>query len=133
MFLDEWFCGCGNPDDARRVLLDLLRFHPLHTAPGWRELENRLGAPDESEGWRSGLFYLICYTLDHFDLTEHGSSIGGSWLTAKGEAVRDALAREEADGFEALGEQHCVHGYDITDTSHSCGPSGASLIRVSQA
>lgn len=108
--LDEWFCGCGSPEEASRALLQLLRLHPLFEHYG--ELHDWIGD--------IGPEYLLLYMLDRFELTEHGGSVGGAWLTEKGEAVRDALAREEEDGFEALHENHCVHGYDIDDASHDC-------------
>lgn len=110
VFLGGWFCGCGNSEDGAAALLRLLRLHPLY--------ENR----DSFEDWvpDDGIEYLLLYTLDHFDLTEHGSTVSGAWLSDKGEAVRGALEREEVDGFEALFADHCVHGYDIDDESHDC-------------
>lgn len=109
-FLDGWFCGCGNPEDAAAALLRLLRLHPLY--------EHR----PKFEAWLpdDGLQYLLLYMLDRFELTEHGGSVGGAWLTPKGEAVRNALAREEGDDFEALLDEHCIHGFDIGDESHDC-------------
>lgn len=91
-FLDEHFCGCGSPPDAYGALLRLLRLHPLHS--------NR-AAFDE---WitDSGVEYLLLYWLDHAGLTEHGGTVGGAWLTPKGESVCAALAREEGDGFDNL-------------------------------
>lgn len=110
IYLDEWFCGCGNPGMAASALLSLLRLHPLHAHR------------PEIEAWIGdfGIEYLLLYTLDSQDLTEHGGTVGGGWLTEKGEAVRDALAREEQDGFAGLFAQHCVHGVDVDDASHDC-------------
>lgn len=110
MVLDEWFCGCGNPEDAAGALLRLLRLHPLY--------EHH----DEFDEWITdgGVAMLLLYQLDRLELTEHGGSVGGGWLTEKGTAVRDALAREEVDGFEALFADHCVHGFDIDDQDHDC-------------
>jgi hypothetical protein len=107
VFISEWFCGCGDPSNAARVLRDILALHPLYEHR--QELEQIL--PDE------GLRYLMLYTLDHFDLTDHGSSIGGAWLTDKGRSVLDALHRE-APAFERLSGMWCIHGYD-TDTQCS--------------
>lgn len=88
----EWFCGCGNNALAAATLLKLLRLHPLY--------ENR----SEFEAWITdrGIEYLLLYHLDYKELTDHGSHCGGAWLTEKGEAVRDALAREELTAFEEL-------------------------------
>jgi hypothetical protein len=108
-FLGDRFCGCGRPEDAAAALLRLLRLHPLY--------EHR----EEFEAWVSddGIEYLLLYMLDRDELTEHGGTVGGAWLTDKGTALRDALAREEAD-FEALFEPSCIHGFDIGDRSHDC-------------
>lgn len=110
VFLSQWFCGCGNPEDACAALLRLLRLHPLYD----HRAEFKEWVPDD------GIEYLLLYALDRHELTEHGGSVGGAWLTPKGEAVRDALAREEGDGFEALLNNHCVHGYDFDDQAHDC-------------
>ena len=109
-YLAEWFCGCGNPEDAAAALLRLLRLHPLYD----HHEEVTTWLPDD------GVRYLLLYKLDRDELTEHGGSVGGAWLTSKGEAVRDALSREEGDDFDALLAQHCVHGFDIDDDSHDC-------------
>jgi hypothetical protein len=110
VFLQDWFCGCGEPDEAAKALLRLLRLHPL--------FDNR----EAFEAWLPdvGLQNLVLYSLDRKELTEHGGSVGGGWLTPLGEQVLSALAAEEADGFEALTEMHCAHGYDIDDREHVC-------------
>jgi hypothetical protein len=109
VFLQEWFCGCGSPHSAAASLLKLLRLHPLYDHR--RELEVLL--PDK------GIQHLVLYMLDCFDLTEHGSSVGGAWLTDKGKAVMEALAGEEANGFLLLEEPRCVHGYGFGE-EHEC-------------
>lgn len=111
LFLDgAWGCLCGSPQTACAALLKLLRLHPLYEHH--REFE--AWVPDE------GVQHLLLYTIDKLGLTEHGTSIGGQWLTGKGVAVRDALAREEGDDFEALLGSHCIHGHDISDDAHDC-------------
>lgn len=116
VFLQEWFCGCGSPQDACRALLNLLRLHPLYEH--YDELEAFL--PDD------GVQYLMLYTLDHFELTEHGGNVGGAWLTNKGKAVLVALERETGDEFEALTESCCIHGYSVEDGDepHDCFAAG---------
>lgn len=116
MALDEWFCGCGSPEDAAGALLRLLGLHPLHD----HRAEFKEYVPDD------GIEMLLLYMLDRLELTEHGGTVGGAWLTAKGEAVRDALAREEADEFERLSESNCIHGYSIDNDEgeHDCMAAG---------
>jgi hypothetical protein len=110
LFLQDKFCGCGMPEAAAAALLRLLRLHPLHS--------NR----EKFEEWISddGIEYLLLYQLDAWKLTTHGGSVGGAWLEPLGEEIRDALAVEEADGFESLLKMHCVHGFDVEDASHDC-------------
>jgi hypothetical protein len=104
------FCGCGSPEAACAALLRLCRLHPLFNN---RE-EFRAWLPDD------GVQMLMLGLLDGREWNEHGGSIDGAWLTPEGEAFRDALAREEADGFVSLNAMHCVHGYDTDDESHDC-------------
>lgn len=113
VYLQSWFCGCGDPEAACATLLRILRLHPAY------EHRDELAALIPDEGAR----LLLLYRLDRDGLTEHGGSIGGAWLTDKGTAVRDALAREESDGFEALMQAACIHGYaweDPEDADHVC-------------
>jgi hypothetical protein len=110
VLLDKWFCGCGMPEAAAKALLRLLQLHPLYEHQA--EIHEML--PDD------GVRHLLFYQLDALDLTEHGGSVGGAWLTDKGKEVRAALEAEASTAFEALGESWCVHGYDIYDESHDC-------------
>jgi hypothetical protein len=109
-FFGDWFCGCGSPEDAAGALLKLLRLHPGYEHQ--RELDEWL--PD------AGVRYLLLYQLDRAELTEHGGSVGGAWLTDRGKALRAGLEQEGTDDFEALFEQHCIHGYDVGDGEHNC-------------
>lgn len=108
VFLGEWFCGCGHAESAASRLRDLLALHPLYEH---REAVSTL-LPDE------GIRHLLLYTLDHFDLTEHGSSILGSWLTDKGRDVLNALDKEVADNFNELTCSACIHGYGLHELDH---------------
>lgn len=116
VFLQDWFCGCGNPRDAAAALLRLLRLHPAYDHT--EELEALI--PD------NGIRHLLLYHLDQLGLTEHGGNIGGAWLTDKGEAVQDALSREEVDGFVALLQLRCVHGFS-DDEPHDCAGTSTGL------
>jgi hypothetical protein len=110
VFLQEWFCGCGSPESAAARLRDLLALHPLYDHRP--EIERLL--PDV------GIQELVLYTLDYFDLTDHGGTVGGGWLTDKGRAVLDALNRETADSYETLMAQSCCHGYAVDDELMEC-------------
>jgi hypothetical protein len=100
---------------VNEVLCRLLELHPLY--------DHR----DEVEAFfnkNTGLEYLVLYMIDHLELTEHGGSVGGAWLTDKGKAVMAALQRERVDGFEALGEQSCMHGYSVETELQDCPECG---------
>lgn len=108
VFLQDWFCGCGSPEDAVTALERLLALHPLY--------DNR--AAFEALIPNDGMQYLMLYTLDHFDLTEHGGSVGGGWLTEKGKAVLAAIRAHDADEICA---QCCIHGVAVDDMGgHDC-------------
>ncbi len=72
------FCGCGNPDSAMVFVRDILRL-----------LEERKGFGEEikKELPSDGIYYFVLYMLDNKGLTDHGGSIGGSWLSDKGKEV----------------------------------------------
>ena len=118
VFLEGWFCGCGNPDDAAARLCDLLTFHPLYENRG--EFERLV--PD------SGIQHLLLYMLDHLGLTEHGGSVMGAWLSDKGKDVLTALERERSDNFEILTEGDiCMHGYTFGQDCPECEKLNAGL------
>lgn len=112
----DWFCGCGSPETAAETLLQILDMAPFYDH---REQLNALIPND-------GIQHLVLYSLTNRGLIEHGCSIGGSWLTSTGEAVRDALRRERDDEFDELMASACSHGY-ATETDEllscpTCGP-----------
>lgn len=105
-FDDLDFCGCGNPEIVLTRIRDVLRaianrsaawrgmpIMPLsnesdHSEYAKEQLAKTLG-PDQA------LEYLMLYVLDAADLTEHGGSVGGSWLTPKGEELLAFLESHE--------------------------------------
>lgn len=115
VFLQKWFCGCGRPATAVEALRTILALHPLYEDGNC--LETLI--PNE------GVLYLTLYTLDRFDLTEHGSGIRFGWLTDKGTAVLAALEREKAtDGYDTLFAPACVHGQLIDGACAECERPG---------
>ena len=121
VFLNSWQCGCGQPEQAARFLHEMLKLCPF--------FENREALkaklPDD------GLEYFVLYILDHLDVIEHGGGVGGAWLSEYGKSVLEALDREVGDGFDALTDQACIHGYAIEGDEllqcPECGPMNAGL------
>ena len=110
VFLSTWFCGCGSPEEASATLLKLLDLHPLYK----HSAKLTAMVPDE------GIRELLRHTLDSFGLTEHGTSLGGAWLSEKGTHVQAALRCESADGFVALHGDYCIHGIETDAPCNQC-------------
>jgi len=92
------WCGCGNPEDALAFMRDIMQV----MKDGSDGNRSELGVPYEQSAWAKrakqleemlpgplGLSYL--YMLDHLGLTEHGGSVGGSWLSEEGEKALELL------------------------------------------
>jgi hypothetical protein len=112
VFLQEWFCGCGQPEAAAKFLRDVLAIHPLFDH---RDKVRSVLPNDQIE-------MFVLYLLVKMDLTTHGGSVDGGWLTERGEQVLAALEREAADGFETLMAGNCcIHGYVEGEGCAECG------------
>lgn len=85
------FCGCGNPDDAYALVRDLLALAPFFDHR--TEVRERIGGGP-------GVEMLVLYALDGAGLIEHGTGIGGSWLTAKGRHYLSLMRRYEWEDIE---------------------------------
>src|SRR5690606_18182566 len=83
IFNDLAMCGCGQYDDRLDILKEVLNACPLYETEKTPDyLRTPLGE------------WFLCL-LDKAKLIEHGSSIGGSWLTDKGTRLRDDLNDED--------------------------------------
>jgi hypothetical protein len=102
-FEDLKWCGCGNPGDALAFMRDVLEVMWQRSEESRAEAHNK---PYEQSAWKRGCDKLdemlpgilgmsYLYMLDAHDLTEHGGSVGGSWLTDKGKAVLAMLTSHE--------------------------------------
>ena len=85
------WCGCGDPDTAKRVIRDFLRIlydykKEDNTNSAYhrkcKNLNERFGVDNVYD---NELLLCLAYTLDSADLIEHGSSIGGAWSTDEGD------------------------------------------------
>ncbi len=112
------WCGCGDPDVAKRAVRDLLAIlydfrkdadEDFDTAykRKLRNLKERFGAKSVYD---NELLLCLAYTLDAAELTEHGSGIGGAWLSKEGEMFLWALNqndRIEGTTFTAQAVHYC--------------------------
>lgn len=82
------FCGCGCLSMSIKFVRDILNCY---------EDEEGLGAPylnlDNTKEvcGNDNITDFMLHWLDTVELTDHGSSVYGSWLTEKGKALRDYL------------------------------------------
>lgn len=67
-------CGCGNSDELAKDVLKV--FLAIATKDSSHELI-----------YSDKYHELIAHMLDSAGITEHGSSVGGSWLSSKGKEV----------------------------------------------
>lgn len=99
--LREWWpwCFCGAPWEAGNALLrclDAVNDRAARTLPGGDDPWRHIAPGDE------GLRWMAMYVLAELDLTEHGGSVQGAWLTPRGESVRELLRAELARGPDAF-------------------------------
>jgi hypothetical protein len=81
-------CGCGSPVEAYNFCRDALAcFDRRSTPQNWIGAENALkeliqARPDHAA-------HVLAHLLTNLTLLDHGSSVGGSWLTDSGERIID--------------------------------------------
>ena len=100
---DLGLCGCNCPEDTKKAIRKYLHirkdFHDKElTYEGVvRRYRTDLGI-DEHSQVQHGVLQFMMYVLDKEGYTDHGGSVGGCWLTKKGEmfmGVLDAWYKRE--------------------------------------
>lgn len=101
-------CGCGVPEDTHEVIRRV-----LHIRKDWEDKKiayesvqeryyNDLNL-DTASALDYGMLQFILYMLDSKDILEHGSGIGGCWLTKLGDmylTVLDAWYEQDSKNEE---------------------------------
>ncbi len=75
-------CSCGSPEEFLRLLLGHLERFDGAAGQAWKD-----------RSLKDPLNLTFAVVLDCWELTEHGGSIFGAWLTSSGVRLRDALRR----------------------------------------
>lgn len=89
------WCGCGDPDSAKITVRDFLwALHVDETSWG-KQKERFIEKFGVDSVYENNLLLCLAYTLDAAELTEHGSSIGGAWLTEEGRMFLWLLEQNE--------------------------------------
>lgn len=98
-------CGCGNPESTYETIRRYLNIRNefVISKIDYQEVIDRYKNDlllDYNNDIQYGLLQFMMYILDDKDFTTHGSSIGGCWLTKKGQRLLTVLeawrAREDA-------------------------------------
>lgn len=95
-------CGCNQPETAYYLVRNILNLTPFHDDGNWLKAQALIGS--------DGAFQIIIGLLSNLDLMEHGGSMGGSWITPKGEYIRELMHKHpwyttglDADGVTPNG------------------------------
>ena len=89
-------CGCGTPEDTYELIRKILtiRFEWQSRKISYEEVIRRYKDDlklDTNNSSHYGILQFVMYILDHNGILEHGSSIGGCWLTNLGEMYLTVL------------------------------------------
>lgn len=96
------FCGCGSPSDTLYVVRNVLNLiadkNKYDYDNYWNEFKSTLNLKDELILGSGSNFYInedvfqiVLNILNNSGVLEHGSSIGGSWLSKYGEELLSHL------------------------------------------
>ena len=88
------FCGCGCLSMSIKFVRDILNSYK--DEEGWSAPHLNFDKAKEVCG-NDNITDFVLHWLDTVELTEHGSSVYGSWLTDKGKALRDYLKKIEEE------------------------------------
>lgn len=83
MYFNLGLCGCGNPEEVHKLLIDCLSQFVMPEGDwskrgGMETIEAIVKARPEIAA------EFVAHFLSQAHLTEHGGSVGGSWLTDRG-------------------------------------------------
>ena len=89
-------CGCGCPENTHAWIRKILtiRSEWQDKKISYEEIKNRYKNDldlDDSNNNHYGALQFILYILDAYGIVEHGSSIGGCWLTDLGKMYLTVL------------------------------------------
>lgn len=89
------FCGCGIPKDVIIMIKDILNIISTRDTRSYEEQQELFREcfklKKDSNDMEYTLLQFILNVLDNADVTEHGSSIGNSYLTIYGKKLLECL------------------------------------------
>lgn len=115
IFDDLRFCGCGRPEDRLDLVVEMLCACPWYEG-AWEGFSERL---------TSAGFEFIADQLTAAELIEHGSSVGGSWLTEKGQRFLSLVEGFDFDADIGYSCSDCPPTQKAASSTHASGSSEA--------
>ena len=96
MYEELNLCGCGIPEDTYEIIRRYLHIREDYYTDKieYKDVLERYKTDlhiKDDDSLQAGLLQFMMYVLDHKGFTEHGSSIGGCWLTNKGRMLLTVL------------------------------------------
>lgn len=96
MYEELNLCGCGIPEDTYEIIRRYLHIREDYYTDKieYKDVLERYKTDlhiEDDDSLQAGLLQFMMYVLDHNGFTEHGSSIGGCWLTDKGRRLLTIL------------------------------------------
>lgn len=91
-FNELGMCGCGNPDEVKQLMFDLLANHRRYECEevSWDDMD-KFRAEIIKAADPNIIFEIIFHLFEKSELLEHGSSVYSSRLTEKGIVFLDLL------------------------------------------
>ncbi len=86
------YCGCGNPEDVKKVIKDYLKIVSDKSDKRREKLKERFGV---EAVYDNELLLCFAYAVDAAGFTEHGTSVYSAWLTTEGEMFLWLLEHSE--------------------------------------
>lgn len=94
MYYDQiGLCGCGRPEDVHKFLLDCMSANNDH----YTNLIDHKKVIELIKAKPEVVAEFVLHFLDDREITEHGSSVYGSWLTERGKQVLNVGVMNEDD------------------------------------
>lgn len=84
-------CGCGKPEEVHRFLLECL----AATCDDYETILDHKKVVELVKAKPEIVAEFVLHFLDDRNLTEHGGSVYGSWLTERGKQVLEAGVMDE--------------------------------------
>lgn len=112
-YADLGLCGCGYPDEAWKLVHQLLRLHDNRQRAATNVAQELIGT--------AGAIQIVFGVLDNAGLTEHGTSLWGGWLTDRGKWLLNVLNRlDGADLHDLWDELNLGLPHDGKDCPTGC-------------